>query len=90
MLSVFKSQTVSVSVGFKISPHGGPDSRMTRIHVHSSNFSNPGSPSFSQPALCLIVGALLTASFERDLKESALLVWLKRAINSPKQELLRI
>lgn len=65
---VLRKQTVSACVNLNPGPRNGTGSRMARIHVHSSNLSNPDSPPFSQPALCLVVGALLGALLEADLK----------------------
>lgn len=50
----FCGETVSVSVSFEVSLNSGSYSRMTKIHMHSSNFSNPSSPPFpSQPFVSL-------------------------------------
>lgn len=51
---VMRKQAVSACVNPKAGPRGGPGSRMTRIHVHSSNLANPGSPPFPSQLFVLL------------------------------------
>lgn len=51
---VLRKRVVSTRVNLKADSRGGPGSRMTRIHVHSSNSSNPDSPPFPSQLFVLL------------------------------------
>lgn len=48
---VVRKPVVSACVNREANPRGGSGSRMRRIHVHSSSFSNPESPHFPSQLL---------------------------------------